>query len=257
MGSNLEKLGFEGLIPNGKYSYGYMSNYDGYGGFDFKDMEIISKKCIEEQNLEDTGFWNVLHGKADTFTIGEGAPMGLYSWMVPAEPGATFNLKSGIFAAALANNYFSAEFYPYGPNGEQQGSLSVSLNETATTINFSKYGNEFKDMGELLIVGYSYRESPILVMDNLVVHLNAASVRSTEMPVHLPSLHRHVPHAVTHAMAQPNFGNQNSNHTVESTAGSFNDHHSELTSLAAAFRHDDLGGLTAQFALPQFDHFGT
>lgn len=252
-GSNLT-LGFEHLAVN-KLG-GYMSNYDGYGGFNFEDMQLITRKWIKDgYHLWDEGFGSVLHGNAETYTTGyPGLPFGSYSWMIPSTAGATFNLKSGIFAMETGSPENFGLFYAYGTDGRLEGKLSVRLTNVARKIDFAHYGGEFNNVAALRVEGYNFAEYvPILIMDNIKVHWNAGSEART-VPFR-PSVSReHINPHIAHAnLFQPDLPHGGSVHSGPDDAYSHTHH--ELTSLDAALgRYDPHGGLTALFLLPHGEH---
>jgi hypothetical protein len=252
-GSNT-KLGFEALVPNGWY--GSMSYYDGYGGFNFEDMELVTRKWITEHGLWEDGFGSVLHGDAETYTTAYEPPFGLYSWMVPGVAGTTFNLKSGIFAMETKSKENFAFFYGYGVDGQLQGKFSLHLTNVATTIDFTHYGSEFKNLTALKVEGYNVYPwySPILIMDNIRVHWNGR-----QPGAHGPSSASHRPHIAQDLLAQSILNHGDGAHP--DCGGSSGDtplHPGELNSLDTALRHSDPGGgIVEQFSLPRCEHFGT
>lgn len=256
-GTNV-KLGFEGLMPKDGY-WTSMAYYNGYDGFDWSDMEIITKHGLKVQGLDgDTGFWNVLHGDAECFTAGTYTNLPLsYGWMISSSPSETFNLKSGIFAAG-DNTQLTAGFYAFNASGTLVGKAFVNLTNSPTTIHFANYGIIFKDVYAVKFTGYAFGlGSDELVMDNLQVHWNGPIPATTHGAFSHPHFHPHARPVVHAAPIQPFHDHDSSVHSGSPDALAFV-HHGELTSLAAALGHADAGGgLTALFHLPQGDHFGT
>ena len=110
--SDNARLSFEHLVPNGWY--GSMSYYDGYGGFNFEDMQLVTRAWVHQFG-NDSGFKNVLHGGAEICTDGVNQvtlSVG-YGWIVSPSPSQTFDFKSGIFAGAVQG--VDAIFYAFMP----------------------------------------------------------------------------------------------------------------------------------------------
>ncbi|HEY2444905.1 MAG TPA: hypothetical protein VGI20_04130 [Rhizomicrobium sp.] len=250
-GTNV-KLNFEGIIPRSDY-WREMNYYDGYQGFDFTDMLLITKKGLHVTAPPGTGYYNVLHGDAELLTVGGFNTQ--YGWITSPVPGETFNLKSGIFAAG-DNTSLPTEFYALNANGQTIGHLDLILDDTATTIDFTNYGHSFRNASTIMIVSYANASDDTVVMDNLKIHWNGPIPHGGRMPS-IPTLpvHRHHPH-IAHALSLG--ATQAHDGHSASDAGGTNSHHGELMSLAAALGHADPGGgLTARFVLPHCDHFGT
>ncbi len=248
------KLGFEGLVQDGWY--GPMSYYDGYGGFNFEDMQLITRKWITDFGVWNDGFGSVLHGDAETYTTAYQSPFGLYSWLIPAAAGETFNLKSGIFAMESGSKENFAFFYGYAANGQLTGKFSIHLTNIATRIDFAHYGSGFRNLAALKVEGYNVQPwySPLLIMDNIRVHWNG---RQPVVRGHDPNLHR--AHIVQDVLPHSMSDRGNAFHQdFGGNSGNTSAHAGELTSLDAALRHfDPGGGLVDQFSLPHCEHFGT
>lgn len=254
-GTNV-KLTFEGLAPRHDY-FSDMNYYEGYQGFDFTDMILMTRKGAHILGPPDDGYKNVLHGDAEIFIHGGGGNFNaVYGWIASPVSTETFNLKGGIFAAG-DNTSLNAAFYAYDSSGHRIGQLSLLFGNTPTTIDFSNYGKSFKDASTIEFVGYSLGGGDAtLAMDNLRVHWNGpipdrgGTSSVPDLPVHRH--HPHIAHALSLGAAQTHDG-----HAASYVVGT-NPHHGELMSLAAALGHADPGGgLTAQFVLPHCDHFGT
>jgi hypothetical protein len=244
---------------------GYYNNlyHSSYGGFDWLNMMELNKSMIDNVlGCCDTGYNNVLHGKGEGVAIETNSFMYTYA--------QTFNLKSGTFASAWPTNQ---PVYFYGwANGSETGEIKVNLGQNATTIDFAKYGNEFKNINELEIRVMSKGEAgntctygvPTygyqVAFDNLRITLSSPSAHHAEQGQHifLPRLAQH--HIASSFGAMLNIGASghaalagSSPHDAGGHAGTL--YHSELTSLDGAGQLDH-AALTGQFALPQVEHFG-
>jgi hypothetical protein len=257
-GTNVE-LTFENLDYNGYYPVS-AHNYNGYMGFDFADMGLLTASAIKNLGYGDfTGYSSALSGTTDAFTyinpFGQSPGSGLGE-LLSADKRETFNLQSGTFASAWDSSqptYFEA----LNKKGHVTASVEVNLGQTATTINFANYGSEFQNISGLKIVSelgtdgkYGFRGYQI-AMDNIYVHWNGS----------IPHGHRTGARDMHHAVAAPLASAQHETWFDHSTtdgtahgAGVDRDYHSMLTSLSDIFGHPGSGGLTADFSLPQVEH---
>ncbi len=251
------KLGFEGIIPHQAYWAG-MNYYDGYSGFDWSDMLLVTKNGIDHLGApENCGFRNVLHGDAEIYTTGSAYTniAESYGWMISPSAGATFDLKSGILAAA-DNSDLIAGFYAFNASGSLTGKLVVDLSNKAVTIDFAKNGAAFKHVYALEFVGYAPGNNGFdgLVMDDLKLHWNGP-VPHAHAQLHAPHIH----HAVlTNAESALQSGPPDHQTDAEGHGvGPFVGRHAEIMSLASTLGHHGAGNdLTALFALPECHHFG-
>jgi hypothetical protein len=247
MSGSRENVNFNGIVHSDAYGY-VPTNYD---GFDWSDVLAMGKQYVAN-NEADTGFASALRGQGVGYTS---AAVG-YGYVYSAS--TLFTLQSGIFASAWETDQpilFVTSSYFQGHHKVSE--VPIYLSQTAKTINFANYGNDFKDLNLLLISPYpglagsqgTYGYQ--VAMDNLRVKLDGAIAphhhRSDDAPIRqLRANHG----AVAHAQS---FGNHFSQ-DHEAGPNPAAPYHSQLT----AWDHDPGGGLTAQFALPSVEHgFGT
>jgi hypothetical protein len=169
------KVGFEDLAGDGVY-YAPLAKYDGYDGFNFSDMFLLTKAGMEHFGLEDTGFKSVMHGHAEGFTAYHYAYV-TYGSFASAN-GQKFNLKSGYFANALARHKYPVHIYGYDGRSYVYG-VTLNLGHHATYINF---GGALNGVTSVVIFSSgSYRCLPV-AFDNLKVewiHSPAEGFRSS------------------------------------------------------------------------------
>jgi hypothetical protein len=248
---------------------GYLNNlsyYAGYGGMDWNDMYEIQNAFVNEHSWCDTGYNNVLQGQGEAITLGTGGFQedNLYR---------TFNLEKGTFASAWESHQpftFNSYTYSAGQGFSLKASVEISIGQNAKTINFGKYGSDFKHIAAVNFVSgvghggntcsygaptYGY----ILVMDNLQVQWNwgggghAHNVRQAVLQHH--QYHHALPHIAANMAPISTHDSQGGIGTNPSHANAAHDtgYHTQLLSLDG----HGAGGLTSQFALPQVEHFGT
>ena len=77
---------------------GYYNNlyHSDYGGFGWFNMVELNKSMLNILNYCDTGYNNVLQGRGEGVTVGNGSSIYTYA--------TTFNLKAGTFASAWETN---------------------------------------------------------------------------------------------------------------------------------------------------------
>jgi len=258
-GTNVE-LTFENLDYNGYYPVS-AHNYDGYMGFNFADMGLLTANAIKWLGYGDfTGYSSALSGTTDAFTyinrFGQGGGNGLGEF-VSLNKHETFNLQSGTFASAWDASqptYFEA----LNNKDHVTATLKVDLRQSAaTTVDFANYGSEFQDISGLRIVsekgtaGKYGLQGYQIAMDNIYVHWNGS----------IPKGHAAHRSLAPHAVAAPLASSQHSAWFDHSTTGDVthtpaqdHDYHSVITSLADVLGHSGGGGLTADFSLPQIEH---
>lgn len=258
-GTNVE-LTFENLDLNNYYPVS-AHGYDGYMGFNFADMGLLTANAIKFLGYGDfTGYSSALSGTTDAFTyinaFGQNPGSGLGEFF-SVDKHETFNLESGTFASAWDSSqptYFEA----LNNKGHVTASIKVDLSQsTATTIDFANYGSEFQHIFGLRIVSDAGSHGKYgdwgyqIAMDNIYVHWNGG------IP-HGHHAHRSMaPHAVAAPLSSGEhsgwFDHAATDGTVYSSA---QDHgyHSVITTLADMLGHSGAGGLTADFSLPQFEH---
>lgn len=244
-------LTFEGLVPKSQY-WGYAAYYDGYRGFDFSDLELITQKGINYEELQHTGFQNALHGDCEAFTTGHygvGSNGSFvtgydYGWIKAPNATYTFNLLKGVFASGSVGKVDLA-FRSFYANGTQKAEVHLHVTKNATTIDFAHYGGDFTDISALQILS-TWNDYPYpVVFDNLKVQWNAGA--------------RPGPHAHHHPLivAALTANSDAATHDADSPHGAAHDavpaHHTELTSLTGGRAAADVH-LTSLFSLPTL-HF--
>jgi hypothetical protein len=228
------ELTFEGLVPKNQY-WGYAAYYNGYQGFDFTDLTLITKKGVHYEHLENTGFASALHGDCEAYTTGiAGAASNgsfltgyAYGWISSPNASYSFNLVSGVFASGFTNKVKVA-IRTYNADGSQKAEIHLRVDKHATTVDFSHYGNDFTDITSVEILS-TWNDFPYpVVFDNLRMQWNTAPM----------SLHAH--HGMMHAslLGGP--------HTALYEANP-----------PAATPHDIGDHAAHLFALPAVEHFGS
>jgi hypothetical protein len=257
--SHIKFQGFSGYLNN-------MSYYADYGGMNWNDMYEIQNSYVNQHPWCDTGYNNVLSGQGEGITLGNG---GFESY----NSNRTFSLEKGTFASAWETNqpvYFNSYTYTAGQGFSLKASDEVLLSQNATTIDFAKYGSDFRHISEIMMISgkgqggntcsygtptYGY----ILVMDNLDIKWNnsraGAGVLHPSGSGHPLHAARPLPHIAANMMPEGNHGEHSplSAGTDHAGAAFGTSYHSQLLSLAG----HDFGSPTSQFVLPQADHFGS
>ena len=244
-------LTFEGLMQYNQYT-APLYYYDGYRGFDFWDMTLLTKAGIKFEGWQDTGFANALRGHADVFTAASGGNQGFGYGYLYSDNHEAFNLRSAIVASAWDSKQ-PVYFVSYLADGQKKASIEVTLGQKAVTIDFARYGTDFKNIAELKIfsmpgsAGHQGKTGYQIAMDNIQVHWDGK----------LPDLFPRRAHPVTSPLhsgfGTPAFTHEAGDHShTASVAG----YHSALDSLDGILDHH-AGGLTSVFALPAVEHFGT
>jgi hypothetical protein len=251
MGTKVE-LSFQGLDQNGYYPVS-ASNYDGYQGFNFADMGLLTSSAIQFLGYgTGTGYSNVIGNgeNACAFTydniFGQGTGFGA----IISPTDETFTLKKGTFASAWEIEQ-PTYFVAIGRNGHVKASVEFHLNQGADTIDFTKYGTDFRNVLSVEIIskpglkGIQGFTGYQIAMDNLYINWNGS----------IPgSRHARAPHhpVVASAAHLPNAHATSTSHAeIQHHATGY---HSVVTSLAGSLGHSDGGGLTAEFSLPQSEH---
>jgi hypothetical protein len=267
-----EKLGFNG------FSGYYASISAGYGGFDWVDVDYMNAAYWQkvETNWCDTGYQNAIHGAGEAFTFGQGLNSPAYSTIVTSDLKETFSLTSMVAASAWETDQpFKFISYTY-KNGQfiTKASDTVYLSQTAQTINFAKMPGgkptDFQNIAAVTIVSgsgkygntctygpYGYTTGQQMAFDNLKVRWNGKIPQGHQgnevLKQLLPRAHHQAPHVAAHLVSEAHDAGAASGHVpaVHANGGEF---HTEMLSLAG---DGPGGGLTAQFALPQVEHFGS
>jgi hypothetical protein len=240
----------------------YMGYYAGYGGMDWNDMYEVQNAFISEQSWCDTGYNNVLHGNGEAITLGDG---GFQSDNLAR----SFTLEKGVFASAWESNqpvYFNSYTYTSGQGFALKASDLVTLGQNAYTINFGHYGSDFKDIAKITFTSgvgeggntcsygtptYGY----ILVMDDL--QLKWAGGHGNARAPHLVSSGlQGTHHGMPHLEASFSPLHPHGSHLAGAADTSHGAADSSYHSQAAAQSGHDVGGMDAQFTLPQVEHFG-
>jgi hypothetical protein len=270
----------ETLNFNGFSGY-YSSVSQGYGGLDYSDVDYMNASYWKnvQTNWCDTGYQNVIHGTGEAFTWGLNGGQS-YGLLQSSDLKETFNLDSMIAASAWETNQpftFISYTYKNHVGFVEKASDTIYLSQTAQKIDFAKLATgkptDFKDIAAVLIVSASgsygntcsygrntYTTGNQMAFDNLKVTWNGKIPHGhggkPVMTGLLAQLHHHGAHvAAAHlvtdiqhqgaAVHQPGAAPQH--------AEGSNLYHTELQGIGAG----QPGDLTAQFQLPQVEHFGS
>ncbi len=267
MSNTRETVTFENTV--GSQYYAYMNNYEGYGGFVYVDLIAMGKDYLYDVNSTvDSGYRSALHGKTEIFTTVldntyDGYGIGSFYSSSNTE---TFSLKGGIFASAWETNQ-PVDFISYVyRNGvlHKKASVTIKLSQTASDLNFSKYGADFRHIAGFKMIStrgsagvYNhYYHSPTygyeIAIDNLKVAWNGPIPHGARSGHHPP--HTAVrPHALAHVGGAAHLaGVPHEAAAAAQGGGATHGYHSMLASLASAYEHT--GSLTDQFALPHVSH---
>ncbi|HEY1614220.1 MAG TPA: hypothetical protein VGF97_11060 [Rhizomicrobium sp.] len=255
MSKTPEKLTFEGTVASNYYAY--MNNYDGYGGFNFLDVITWGKGFLDSHKAFDgTGYLSALHGNTEVFTLPGSNIYGGYGagtfYSVSTE---TFDLKSGVFASAWETNQ-PVQFMSYVLNHKGQFVLkatdTVYLSQTATTIDFGKYGNDFKNIAGFKILSTRGSAGVYSNFYHNVTYGYEIAMDNVKVKWHGTIPHNH--HPVHHVAPALHIFARDMHHAVAAHAASSTSHgyHSELATLASEYHHS--GSLAQQFSLPHIDH---
>jgi hypothetical protein len=265
-----ETLGFN------NFSGYYASIPQGYGGFDWIDMDYLNASYWQnvKTNWCDTGFQNADSGAGEALVTNVN---GSSSYVIFESPGLTesFTLNSMVAASGWETTQpFQFTSFVF-KNGQlvQKASDTVYLSQTAQTIDFSKIGKpgDFKNIVQVLIQSgtgqygntctygpYGYTTGNQMAFDKLKVTWNGAipkgekgSANGSHSHVGAHNGHVVAPHLV---FANQSHASVSGAHTEgASHAGTPDGYHTELMSLGGS----QPGDLTTQFHLPAADHFGT
>jgi hypothetical protein len=270
----------EGLNFNGFSGY-YGSVSQGYGGLDYSDVDFMNASYWEnvKTNWCDTGYQNVIHGAGEGFTWGLNGGLS-YGLLQSSDLKETFNLDSMIAASAWETNQpftFISYTYKNHVGFAKKASDTVYLSQTAQKIDFAKLGTgkptDFKNIAAVLIVSGSgsygntcsygtntYTTGNQMAFDDLKVTWNGTIPHGHGgKPVTtglLAQFHRHGAHvAAAHVVTDyqhPVAADHQSGPALQHIEGS-GAYHTELQAIGAG----QPGDLTAQFLLPQVEHFGS
>jgi hypothetical protein len=269
-----ETLGFNGFHNYMGPYYGLMSQNDGYGGFDYSSDVLFMKRSTwtapngagYKQFWCDTGYQNACPGKGEAWVYTSGI-------MESANPKETFSLGSMIAAASWSSDQpwlFSSYVYKDGAL-HLKTSDTVYIGQTAEKINFAKLGGgkAFQNIAAFSIqfVNYGQQGNDCngsstyygrqLAFDDIKIRWNGKIPGADAAGHHhmlVPPFLGHHQHPTAmpvgwgeHLPSHPH------NETIarvfhQNTNGPY---HSQLLALD----HDTT--LTAQFVLPQPEHFGT
>ncbi len=258
-----ETLNFTGFGGTGHYAYyGPMSGHQGYGGFDYSGIvEYMNTSLFNHQEEGCSGYNSVADATGASalgwiYESGEFESMNL---------GETFSLKSMIAASAWSTNQeWTISTYTYGGGSfHLKGSRNFYLGQTAQPIKLGAVGRNIAafaivmdDLGSSGIScyygwpTYGYQ----LAFGNLRIDWNG------KIPAHQAGHHVPLPGEMVHAHHHVTPGPIHSTgaahapqaaHTGHAHEGVAETYHTQLL----AFGHDP-GGLTADFRLPQTEHFG-
>ncbi|HTT82261.1 MAG TPA: hypothetical protein VMF67_02145, partial [Rhizomicrobium sp.] len=184
----------------------------------------------------------------------------------------SFTLMKGTFASAWETNqpvYFNTYTYTAGQGFSLKASDKIVLGQDAKTINFAHYGSDFRDISKITFdsgVGqggntcsygaptYGY----LLVMDKLEYRWDSRGGKSLG-PNSSGLTHHAMHHGAPHLAANLAPLSAHDEHDATSQSGNHlgSAHDAPYQTQLSALAGHDSGGLTAQFALPQAEHFGT
>jgi hypothetical protein len=257
------------------YYYGGMSANNGYGGFDWIDVDYLNATYWQKvaTNWCDTGYQNVIHGSGEAYTYGvDGFPS--VSYLVSANPKVSFSLTSMVAASAWETDQpFTLESFAYKDGAVVlKASDTIYLSQTAQTIDFAKISGgkptDFKNIVALEIVSgtgkfgntcsygpYGYTTGNEMAFDNLKVKWNGKIPQGHEGKTITPGLfahrHHHAPYVAAQLLHHGDIDAGTHNGSTSAAHHQNGDYHTQLLSLGQD------SGLTSQFALPQVEHFGT
>ncbi len=249
-----EVLNFTGI------SYCYCSWQLGYGGLNWSGLERMDTSLFQHEPWCDTGYQNVAAATG-------ASALGWFYYDGAAEsvnPAETFSFKSMIVASAWSTNQewrFNAYTYSSGAL-HLKGSEYFYLSQQAQTLHFGKLGKniaafsfqmmDLGSAGNTCTYGsgtYGYQ----MAIGNVTIVWNGKiphheSVRHTPLPGQHAA--HHPGYAAAHLASPGAHENANPHDTAQTHhAGAW---HTQLL----AFGHEP-GSLTADFKLPQTEHFGT
>jgi|ERR1700733_3790150 len=254
-GTNAE-LTFENLDFNNYYPVS-APNYDGYQGFDFADMGLLTADAIQFLGYGDfTGYSSVLSGSTTcAFTyinrFGHGGGSGLGE-LLSSDKHETFNLQNGTFASAWDSKqptYFEA----LDRNGHVTATVYVALSQAPLTIDFTAYGSEFQHISGLKIV--SEKGTPgkygltgyQIAMDNIYVHWNGKI--PYEARSHGPAIHHASPF-----VSEQHGGWFNHSDWRDMAGPSGQDHDFQGVTSLPGVNQSDGAGAHSGLSLPPVDH---
>jgi hypothetical protein len=257
---------------NETLNFSGMSNYygsiaDGYGGFDWQDLDYLNQKGADGSQWSESGFPNTPHSWAILPGV-EGHYQ--YDWgvIVSSDLSETFSLRSMLAASAgQTNEQIYLRSYTYGAQGfALKASDAITLSPTAERIDFAKLGNgdDFKNISAIVISDYigsgwyggHDRGVPtyVLKFTDFKVHWNGSIPNGFQAGAGHPGLsgaHHVIAAHLAASDAESNIGPHNVTDAVTAA------YHSAIASLDVALGPTGPGdGLTSQFALPQIQHFG-
>ena len=267
-----ETLTFEGL------SGYYGSVPEGYGGFIWSDAAYLNASYWEnvKTNWCDTGYQNVVDGSGLAFTQ---APSGeqSYGYLRSENLKQTFSLESMVAASAWETKQpfkFTSYTYEQGVGFVKKASFTVDLSQTAQKIDFSHLPTPtamtgaFDNISALIIKSSTgaygntcsygagqYTTGNQLAFDDLTVKWSGGAPKGMgRQPAHPLLANQH--HHITPAAHLVNLHATQAHAAEGGSAGLHHasaDYHAELLSLPG----HGASGLTAQFQLPDIDHFGS
>jgi len=238
--------GYYGVVP------------DGYGGFDWTDIDYFNNGGGAERNEE--GFQSAIKGRGEA---GFGGDWG--GSFESANLSESFSLKSMLVASgdgSAAPITFTSFTYSNGELTEKAHDV-FHVTPQVQRIDFSELGGkgDFQNIAAVYMsIGSAryashYGHDPVgdgMVFDNMIVQWNGGIPDGKLIPSHRAFLSPHITHALA---ANPGLGAVHADGSSPAAAG--DTYHSALTSLDAVLGHAGThGGLTGQFVLPEPDHFG-
>ncbi len=249
-----ETLNFTGLSGY----YGAMSAHQGYGGFDYSGMVEYLNTSYIFQEWCGNGYVSVAAATGAS-AIGYIFQSGAFE---SANLDETFSLKSMIAASAWnTNQEWQIATYTYsGGLLHLKGSENVYLNQSASTVRLGQLGKNICAFSIVLenvggygtSCGYGPSTGYQLAFGNMKIVWNG------KIPHSGHELQGETPHARHHVTPNPINANAGTpaHHAQHGSASA--SHHGDAAwhTQLLAFGHEP-GSLTADFRLPQTEHFGT
>jgi hypothetical protein len=253
MSKQKEKLTFNGFTGY----YGPVPN--GYGGFDWRDIDYINNNLAAQTN--DEGFQDAIRGRGEA-----GFANNAGGYFVSANLSETFSLKSMLAASGAGTGdpvIFSSYVYKDGKMTLKAIDV-VEITPQVQKIDFATLGGkgDFQNISAVaMAVGSAryashYGHNAVgegMIFDNMAVTWNGKIPDGKLTSSHGAVFPPHIAHTLA---ANSHLGAVDANGSSPDVTG--NQYHSALTSLDAALGPTvSHGGLTGEFALPKPDHFGT
>ena len=238
--------GYYGAVPNG------------YGGFDWRDVDYINNHLAAQTS--DEGFQDAIRGRGEA-----GFANNAGGYFVSANLSETFSLKSMLAASGADTGdpvIFSSYVYKDGKLTLKAFDV-VYISPQVEKIDFATLGHkgDFQNISAVsMAVGSAryaghYGHDAVgggMIFDNMAVTWNGKTPEGKLTSSHGGFFPRHIVHTLAANWAT---GPSQDDGSGPGSIGS--QYHSTLTSLDIALGDSvSHGGLTGEFALPKPDHFG-